>query len=163
MMSLLSLFVTLASFGQITTSALSGVVKNEKGDALAGASVHVVHQPTGSEYRALTNKVGIFNIPAVRPGGPYVIHVSNVGYKMKELTDINTNLGVSTTLEIVLLDEVKTLTEVVVNSNKNNIFSAGRTGASQQFGRRELTSVPITGTSIVTGKQIGRASCRERV
>ena len=33
MMSLLSLFVTLTSFGQITTSALSGVVKNEKGDA----------------------------------------------------------------------------------------------------------------------------------
>ncbi len=28
MMSLLSLFVTIASFGQITTSTLSGVVKN---------------------------------------------------------------------------------------------------------------------------------------
>jgi len=63
--SLLSLLVTLTSFGQITTSALSGVVKNEKGDALVGASVHVVHQPTGSEYRSTTNKVGNFTIPAV--------------------------------------------------------------------------------------------------
>ena len=106
MMSLLSLFVTLASFGQITTSALSGVVKNEKGDAIVGASVHAVHQPTGSEYRAITNKVGVFTIPAVRPGGPYVIHVSNVGYKMKELTDINTNLGITTTLNVVLIDAV---------------------------------------------------------
>jgi len=115
LMSLLSLFVTITSFGQITTSALSGVVKNEKGDALVGASVHAVHQPTGSEYRATTNKVGTFTIPAVRPGGPYVIHVSNVGYKMQELSDINTNLGITTTLEIVLIEDVKVLKEVVVS------------------------------------------------
>ena len=151
MTSLLSLFVTLASFGQITTSALSGVVKNEKGDALVGASVHAVHQPTGSEYRATTNKVGTFTIPAVRPGGPYVIHVSNVGYKMQELSDINTNLGITTTLEIVLIEDVKVLKEVVVSGNKNNTFSKDRTGASQQFGRRELTSVPITGARTIDG------------
>jgi hypothetical protein len=151
MTSLLSLFVTLASFGQITTSALSGVVKNEKGDALVGASVHAVHQPTGSEYRATTNKVGTFTIPAVRPGGPYVIHVSNVGYKMQELIDINTNLGITTTLEIVLIEDVKVLKEVVVTGNKNNTFSKDRTGASQQFGRRELTSVPITGARTIDG------------
>jgi len=34
MMSLLSLFVTITSFGQITSSTLSGVVKNEKGENL---------------------------------------------------------------------------------------------------------------------------------
>jgi hypothetical protein len=151
MTSLLSLFVTLASFGQITTSALSGVVKNEKGDALVGASVEAVHQPTGSVYRSSTNKVGTFTIPAVRPGGPYVISVSNVGYKKQELTDINTNLGITTTLEIVLISDVKTLSEVVVGSNRNNTFSKDRTGASQQFGRRELTSVPITGARTIDG------------
>jgi hypothetical protein len=151
MMSLLSLFVTLASFGQITTSALSGVVKNEKGDALVGASVEAIHQPTGSVYRSTTNKVGTFTIPAVRPGGPYVISVSNVGYKKQELTDINTNLGITTTLEIVLISDVKTLSEVVVGLNRNNTFSKDRTGASQQFGRRELTSVPITGARTIDG------------
>jgi len=149
--SLLSLLVTLTSFGQITTSALSGVVKNEKGDALVGASVHVVHQPTGSEYRASTNKVGNFTIPAVRPGGPYVVHVSFVGYKMKELSDINTSLGITTTLEVILIEDIKSLQEVVVSFNRNNTFSIDRTGASQQFGRRELTSVPITGARTIDG------------
>ena len=149
--SLLSLLVTLTSFGQITTSALSGVVKNEKGDALVGASVHVVHQPTGSEYRASSNKVGSFTIPAVRPGGPYLIHVSYVGYQKKELSDINTNLGITTTLEIVLVEDIKELNEVVVSFNKNNVFSGNRTGASQQFGRKELTSVPITGARTIDG------------
>jgi Carboxypeptidase regulatory-like domain len=151
LMSLLSLFVTITSFGQITTSALSGVVKNEKGDALVGASVEAVHQPTGSMYRATTNKSGLYTIPAVRPGGPYVVKVSFVGYKTEQLSDINTQLGISSTINVVLIDEVKSLKEVVISANRNNTFSKDRTGASQQFGRRELTSVPITGARTIDG------------
>ncbi len=151
LLSLLSFLVTLTSFGQITTSALSGSVKNQKGDALVGASVQAIHQPTGSEYRATTNKVGSFTIPAVRPGGPYVIYVSYVGYKKQELSDINTSLGITSNLQIVLVEDVVSLNEVVISSNKNNTFSIDRTGASQQFGRRELTSVPITGARTLDG------------
>ena len=119
MMSLLSFFVTLTSFGQITTSTLAGVVKNEKGEVLVGASVHAVHQPTGSEYRVQTNKSGNYTIPAVRPGGPYVVHVSYVGYKMKEVTDINTSLGLTSNINVVLVEESKTLKEVTVTSGRN--------------------------------------------
>jgi len=151
MMSLLSLFVTIASFGQITTSALSGVVKNEKGDVLVGASVHAVHQPTGSEYKTATNKSGVYTIPAVRVGGPYVIHVSYVGYKTQEVNDVNTSLGVTSNVDVVLIDASQTLKEVTVTANRNNIFSKDRTGSSQQFGRRELTSVPITGARTIDG------------
>ena len=151
MMSLLSLFVTIASFGQITTSALSGVVKNEKGDALVGASVEAVHQPTGSVYRATTNKSGLYTIPAVRPGGPYVVKASFVGYKSQEISDLNTQLGITSTINIVLIDEVKSLKEVTISTGRNYTFSKDRTGASQQFGRRELTSVPITGARTIDG------------
>jgi len=151
MMSLLSLFVTIASFGQITTSTLSGVVKNEKGEALVGASVHAVHQPTGSEYKTSTNKQGTYVIPAVRPGGPYVIHISYVGYKMKEVSDINTSLGVTSNVDAVLVDEFKSLSAVTVVGSKSNLFSKDRTGASQQFGRREITTIPITGARTING------------
>ena len=151
MMSLLSLFVTIASFGQITTSTLSGVVKNEKGDALVGASVSALHQPTGTVYTATTNKSGLYTIPAMRPGGPYVVKVSNVGFQPKELTDVNTSLGLTTTIDIVLTTQVKSLENVTVISNKNNTFSKDRTGAAQQFGRRELQSLPITGARTIDG------------
>ena len=151
MMSLLSLFVTIASFGQITTSTLSGVVKNEKGDALVGASVHVTHQPTGSEYRAQTNKSGVYTIPGVRPGGPYVIHVTYVGYKMKYVNDVNTELGVTSNVDVVLELEGKTMDAVTVTGVRNNLFSKDKTGASQVFGRRELQSIPITGARTIDG------------
>ena len=151
MMSLLSLFVTIASFGQITTSTLSGVVKNEKGDALVGASVHATHQPTGSEYRAQTNKSGTYTIPGVRPGGPYVVHVTYVGYKMKYVNDVNTELGVTSNVDVVLELNSKTMDAVTVTGVRNNLFSKDKTGASQVFGRRELQSIPITGARTIDG------------
>ena len=148
-MSLLSLFVTITSFGQITTSTLSGVVENEKGETLVGATVHAIHQPTGSEYKSSSNKSGVYTIPAVRVGGPYVIHVSYVGYKTKEVTDINTSLGLTSNVDVVLIENSKSLKEVIVIGTKNNVFSKDKTGASQQFGRRELQTIPITGARTI--------------
>jgi len=100
MMSLLSLFVTIASFGQITTSTLSGVVKDEKGEKLVGATIQAVHQPTGTKYGATTNLQGVYVIPAARVGGPYVLKATYLGYKAKEITDINTSLGLTTNWRI---------------------------------------------------------------
>jgi hypothetical protein len=149
LMSLLSLFVTIASFGQITTSSLSGVVKNEKGEALSDATIYVIHQPTGSEYRTSTNKYGVYQIPAIRVGGPYIIHVNYIGYKKTKITDVNTLLGVTSNVDITLVSEIKSLSEVVVVGTKNNLFSKDKTGATQQFGRRELLSIPVTGARTI--------------
>jgi hypothetical protein len=151
MMSLLALFVTITSFGQITTSTLSGVVKDEKGEKLVGATVSVVHQPTGTKYGSSTNLQGSYVIPAVRVGGPYVLKVSYLGYKTQEITDINTSLGLTTNVNFVLIEETKGLQEVVVIANRNSIFSKEKTGASQQFSRRELQSIPITGARTIDG------------
>ena len=151
MMSLLALFVTITSFGQITTSTLSGVVKDEKGEKLVGATVSVVHQPTGTKYGSSTNLQGSYVIPAVRVGGPYVLKVSYLGYKTQEITDINTSLGLTTNVNFVLIEETKGLQEVVVIANRNSVFSKEKTGASQQFSRRELQAVPITGARTIDG------------
>ena len=150
-MSLLSLFVTISSFGQITTSTLSGVVKNEKGEKLVGATVNVVHEPTGTKYGSSTNTQGGYVIPAVRVGGPYSIKVTYLGYKTKEVSDINTSLGLTTNIDVILSEESKSLKEVVVVGTKNTVFSKEKTGASQQFGRRELTTIPITGARTIDG------------
>ena len=149
MMSLLSLFVTIASFGQITTSSLSGVVKNEKGETLIGATVNAVHQPTGTKYGASTNTQGSYMIPGIRVGGPYLIKVSYVGYKSKEVSDINTSLGLTTNVSVTLIGDATSLTEVVVLAANDNTFSKEKTGASQQFSRRELQSIPVTGARTI--------------
>ena len=149
LMSLLSLFVTITSFGQITTSSLSGVVKNKKGESLIGATVNAVHQPTGTKYGSSTNTQGTYIIPGIRVGGPYLIKVSYVGYKSKETSNINTSLGLTTNVDVILIDDATSLNEVIIVGVKDNTFSKEKTGASQQFSRRELQSIPVTGARTI--------------
>ena len=148
-LSLILSTTTLFGFGQITTSTISGVVKGAKNEVLAGATVHAIHVPTGTEYKSVANKSGVYVLPAVRVGGPYTIHVSYVGYKMGEIKDVATALGNTSNVDFSLLDEKAALKEIVVIGTRNNLFSKDRTGASQQFSRRDLQSIPITGARTI--------------
>ena len=150
-LSLLVMMLSFVGFGQITTSAISGIVANENKEVLVGASIHATHLPTGTQYTTTANKSGVYVLPAVRVGGPYTIHASFVGYKMGEVTEVNTQLGLTSNVDFVLIDEVKALKEVVIGTTRNSIFSKERTGAAQQFSRRELTSIPITGARTIDG------------
>jgi len=152
--AILSLFLSvsvLMGFGQVTTSTISGVVKNEKNEVLVGATIHATHTPTGTEYKSVTNKNGVYVLPAVRVGGPYTIHASFVGFRKGEEKDVNTQLGVTSNVDFKLLSEATSLKDVVVTGTKNNLFSKDRTGAAQVFSRRELTSIPITGARTING------------
>jgi hypothetical protein len=150
-LSLLLSMTAFVGFGQITTSSISGIVKNEQNQALAGATIQAVHTPTGTKYSTSTNKSGGYVLPGVRVGGPYTIQATFVGTKKDEVTDVNTQLGITSNVNFLLVDDNKTLKEVVVVSTRNNIISREKTGASQQFTRRELTSIPITGARTIDG------------
>jgi hypothetical protein len=150
-LSLLLSVSAFVGFGQITTSSISGVVKNEKNEVLVGATIQAVHTPTGTKYSTSTNKLGNYVLPAVRVGGPYTIQATFVGTKKNEVTDVNTQLGITSNVNFLLVDETKTLNEVVVTSTRNNIISRERTGASQQFTRRDLQNIPITGARTIDG------------
>jgi hypothetical protein len=150
-MTLLLVAASFLGFSQITSSTISGVVKNSKGEILSGATIHATHLPTGTEYFGKTSKSGAYVLPAVRVGGPYTVHASFIGFSKGEIKDVNTQLGLTTNVDFILVDAASSLNEVVVTGNKSNIFSKDRTGASQQFGRRELQSVPITGARTIDG------------
>ena len=54
-------------------------------------------------------------------------------------------------IDFVLLATGSNLEELVVSSNRNGLFSKERTGASQQFTRRDLQNIPITGARTIDG------------
>ena len=139
--------MTIFSFAQITSSTISGIIVNEKNEVMVGASVIATHVPTGTTYKTVTSKTGAFVFPSVRVGGPFSVVASYVGYKSNQVDDLNTNLGVASNIDFVLIANGSKLTDVVVSSNRNGLFSKERTGASQQFTRRDLQNIPITGAS----------------
>jgi hypothetical protein len=150
-LSLLLSVSAFVGFGQVTTSSISGVVKNEKNEVLVGATIQAVHTPTGTKYSTSTNKSGGYVLPGVRVGGPYTLQATFVGYGKDEVKEVNTQLGVTSNVDFFLVDNVTSLKEVVVTANRNNLFSKEKTGAAQQFSRRELTSIPIAGARTIDG------------
>jgi hypothetical protein len=140
-------FLSAVGYSQVTTGAISGTVKSNSGKPLAGATVEVKHLPTGTKYYDNTDYTGSFAIPAVRPGGPYTVKVTYVGYKTTAVTDVTAPLGGNTNLKINLDEESNALQEVVVKVVKSNSsFNKGKTGASQQFSNREINAIPVTGS-----------------
>ena len=147
---LLLFFFSLLGFAQVTKSSILGTVKSNKGETLPGATVEVKHVPTGTKYFANTDANGVYSIPSIRPGGPFTVTVSFVGYKPSTITEIFAPLGNNVTVNVKMEDETNALQEVVVTKSSSAIFSKGRTGASQQFSNREINAVPITGSRSIT-------------
>lgn len=148
-MSLLLVVASFMGYSQVTMSSITGFVKNSEGAVMDGATIHAKHEPTGTQYSTKTNKFGYYVLPAVKPGGPYTVHASYVGFRMGEMKDVAATLGVSSNVDFLLIDEAKALNEVVIAGSKNNIFSKDRTGASQQFSKTQLQTIPITGARTI--------------
>lgn len=144
---ILIILLSVVGHSQVTSSAMSGAVKSATGEFLPGATVEVVHKPTGTKYYSTTDGKGGYAVQGLRPGGPYTVKVTYVGYQTTEITEINAPLGSNLTVNVVIKEESNALKEVVVVSTKSNgTFNKGKTGASQQFSNRELTSIPVTGS-----------------
>ena len=142
---IVTLFASTLIMAQTTTSTIYGVVKDSGGETVIGATVAVTHIASGTKYHSITNSNGYYNIPAVRPGGPFQVQISYVGFTTFQTKEVYTSLGASTAVNAVLSEDVTTLKEVVISVEGASSFNKDRTGAAQQFSQREVQSIPITG------------------
>jgi len=127
--------------GQTTTSSIKGIVKGSNSELLPGATIQAVHIPTGSKYSALSNEDGRFSMLNMKIGGPYKVTATFVGYQTQVISDVFLELGRTSALEFLLVNENQSLDEVKVTS-KSKVFGSGRTGAETTIGRKELSTLP---------------------
>lgn len=145
----LLLFGVTSAHAQVTTSTINGTITDAMTkETLIGASVVARHLPTGTMYGAATNAKGNFIIQGLRPGGPYVIEVSYVGYQTIKLENITLSLGETETFNVKLRDDAQKLQDVVVTGKKGNSFNATRTGAATSFNRKAIENTPSVSRSL---------------
>ena len=140
--SILILGTSLALAQGVTTSSIDGNVADQKGEALPGATVIAIHEPSGTQYGTSTRSDGRFIIPNARVGGPYKITISFVGYETFEQKNVFLSLGNTSTVEIILIETGTQLQEVVVTSLAEDVFNFERTGAATNISNRTMQSVP---------------------
>ncbi len=126
---------------------MSGIVKDVNGENLVGATISVTHIPTGTVYRTISLKNGVFNLVNLIPGGPYSITVSFVGHENFSQDNVTLPLGENTRMDASLRTSGAVLEAVVVSA-----LGAGntrrKTGASTNIGRQQIDNLPTLSRSL---------------
>ena len=138
---------TMFAFAQSTTSGMNGNVFSDDGEKLPGATVIAVHQPSGTQYGTVTNSEGTFNLQGMRPGGPYSVDVSFIGYSKYGYTDIRLLLGETFILNVNLIESNVDLGEVMVVGSASK-FQTEKTGATTNISNKQMNVIPTVSRSI---------------
>jgi outer membrane receptor for ferrienterochelin and colicin len=88
-----------ATYAQETTSGVHGTV-TAGGAAVEGASIELVHKPSGTRLVTASGAGGGFSARGLRVGGPYTITVSAKGYEPKTLKDVYLEVGQTRDVDI---------------------------------------------------------------
>ncbi len=141
------IFFTLPqlALAQVTTATATGIVKNAQGKAIFGATVLIEFKDAGLRQSVITLADGRFTIPNLRVGGPYMFTVSFVGFQTAKLENIQLDLGLNNTLEVVLTETNTTLEAVTVSSQGK--IDNKKTGASTNISNKLLKALPTISRS----------------
>ncbi|MDQ6902231.1 MAG: carboxypeptidase regulatory-like domain-containing protein [Bacteroidota bacterium] len=145
---LLACTVPFVLQAQVTTSSITGSIKNSKEVPLVKATIRATHIPSGSVYTSVSQANGRFTLSNMRVGGPYKIEISYVGYNPEVYNNLHLELGAPLSLDAVLEESSTTLTGVSVTSQKNSLISSDRTGPSTQISQAQLQTLPTINRNI---------------
>ena len=125
---------------QLTTASISGKVSGTDHKPLPGATIQVIHEPSGTRYGSSTNAEGRYTIQGIRPGGPYKVIVSFIGMEHNETDGITLQLGETLKRDVELVESSQLLGEVVIKGRTG--IDATKTGAAMSITSTEINRMP---------------------
>ncbi|GGB00619.1 cell envelope biogenesis protein OmpA [Puia dinghuensis] len=130
---------------QVTTSTIGGTVTDNEGKPLSGATVEISFPDAGIKRHVVTGSSGSFLVPNMRVGGPYTVTVSYTGFTPKTESNINLELGQTSTVDFKLEPAAVNLSAVTVT--RNRLFNENRTGASVNITSQQIRQLPTISRS----------------
>ena len=144
-----AVFIGWSVSAQVTTSGISGTVTDANGAPLVGTTVIATHIPSGTQYGAAADAKGNYRIYNVRPGGPYTITFSMIGYQTVEKTGIELALAETNTTDAFLNEDAIGVEAVVVSADgKGSSMSSERAGAVTNVTREGIDLTPAVSRSM---------------
>lgn len=124
------------AFAQEITSALRGQITDTAGNAVSGATVTIVHTPTGTRSVQTTNAAGVYDARGLRVGGPYTVEIAANGYQGEKYENLFLTVGETSRLNADLEGGAM---EVVVSASA--IRDANQIGAATNLDRDQIESI----------------------
>ena len=72
----------------VAMASLGGAITTDQGAAATAATINVLHLPTGIRRTAVADARGGFELQGLIPGGPYIVQISQTGYRPQVLNNL---------------------------------------------------------------------------
>ena len=145
---LLACLLPLLTFAQVTTSAFEGLIISQTGATIPGATIVITHLPTGTRNGTQSDPNGKFLLTNLKPGGPYAVQVSFVGFSTQTREDLFLSLGKVARQTFTLVEAATTLSEVGVTASKSDPFTADKNGQAYHISQQAIQNVPTVNRSL---------------
>lgn len=132
-----------AVYAQETASEVRGSVVDQSGAAVSGATITIVHEPTGSVNTTSTSEGGSFFQNGLRPGGPYSVTVVAEGFNGGTMSGLNFAPGPQSPLRISLAatDDTAVLEKVVITGSAINTLDLNN-GVGSNLTSEDIANQP---------------------
>ena len=127
-----------------TSSTISGVVIDNTGGVIPGATVVVSNKATGLSQEVASNNDGAFTVPSLPPG-TYTVTVSLQGFRTVVVNDVVLTSGSPAAIRATL--EVGTLSEQVTVTSSSEIVQTQSSTISSTITTNQITKLPLTSRS----------------
>jgi hypothetical protein len=131
---------TVFVYAQTSTSSLNGAVTDQNGEAVAGATVLVKNNSTGTEFKATTSSNGTFSIPSL-DSDTYTVTLSAAGFKQAVVNGVKLDAGVPGSVRVTL--EVGSTTESVVIQGGGEVLQTQSANISTTLSVKQIASLPL--------------------
>ena len=143
--ALVALAVPAIVAAQETTSAIRGDILNEQSAAIAGATVTIIHVPSGTRVVQTSGANGEFNATGLRLGGPYSITVEAPGYDAVTETVDGLIAGTPQRLSVFLASAGKT---IVVTGTRQRSAITIASGPATVLTARDIAGIATVSRDI---------------
>ena len=87
-------------------TSVDGTVRSEQGNPVTGATLISLHLPTGTRRVATSDPQGRFSMSPMLEGGPYVLQLSQPGFRSQVLTNVYLKAGQPVALQLTLVPDL---------------------------------------------------------
>src|SRR5499426_1477142 len=130
---------------ELTTGSVVGVVREEGGSVISGASITVTNRATGAQRAAASGGTGEFSIPGLAPA-LYDIKVERTGFRAYLVEGLELKINQVARLEVRL--QVGAITESVTVTGGAALLETDTSAVGQVIDSQRVRELPLNGRNL---------------
>jgi hypothetical protein len=129
------------AYAQEVSSSIGGTVQSKTGEVISGATVVIVHTPSGTRSTTTTDENGQFEARGLRIGGPFAVTITANDYQGQTIEGISTGAGDTFTLTAEL-ESATAGDTIVVTASRLKRSGLLTTGSETTVSAKDIAIIP---------------------